>query len=82
MQRFILKNLKDTKMKITLEFEDYIDAEPHLKGLDYHCALWDFNQWMRSQLKHGELTQAKWEIYQEIREKFFSILEENKVNLD
>lgn len=69
-------------MKITLEFESMQDAEPYLNGLNYHVALWDFNQWMRSQLKHGELIQAKWEIYQEIREKFFSILEENKVNLD
>jgi hypothetical protein len=82
MQHFILKNLNDIKMKIILEFEDHTDAEPYLKGLDYSCALWDFNQWMRSQMKHGELTQAKWEVYEEIREKFFSILEENKVNLD
>ena len=69
-------------MKITLEFESLEDAKPYINGLDYFSALWDFNQWMRSQLKHGELTEAKWEIYQEIREKFFSILEENNVNLN
>lgn len=69
-------------MKITLEFEDYDEAEHRIKGIDYYCALWDFHQWMRSQMKHGELTEAKWVIYEEIQNKFFSILDENKVNLD
>ena len=69
-------------MKITLEFESLEDAQPHLNGLDYFSALWEFQQWMRSQLKHGELTEAKWSIYEEIQEKFFSILEENNVNLN
>lgn len=69
-------------MKITLKFEDYEEAEHHLKGFDYSCALWDFSQWMRSQLKHGELTEAKWTVYEEIQKKFFSILDENNVNLN
>ncbi len=82
MPRFILKNLNDIKMKITLEFESLEDAKPHLNGLDYFSALWDFSQWMRSQMKHGELTEAKWTVYEEINERFFSILEENNVNLN
>jgi len=69
-------------MKITLEFEDYEEAEHRIKGLDYWVALWDFHQWMRSQMKHGELTEAKWTVYEEINERFFSILNENNVNLN
>lgn len=69
-------------MKITLEFESMEDAEPYLNGLSYHVALWDFSQWMRSQMKHGELTEAKWSVYEEIQKKFFSILDENNVNLN
>lgn len=69
-------------MKITLEFEDYESAELHLKGSDYYFALLAFQQWMRSQLKHGELIEAKWTVYEEIQKKFFSILEENNVNLN
>ena len=69
-------------MKITLEFESLEDAQPHLNGFDYYIALDDFYNWMRSQLKHGELTEAKWTVYEEIQKKFFSILEENNVNLN
>lgn len=82
MPRFILKNLKDIKMKITLEFENYEEAEHHLNGFDYRIALEDFHNWLRSQLKHGELTEAKWSVYEEIQKKFFSILDENNVNLN
>jgi hypothetical protein len=82
MQRFILKNLKDIKMKITLEFESMEDAKPYINGLDYFSALWDFQQFLRAQLKHGELTEAKWTVYEEIQQRFFSILEENNVNLN
>ena len=69
-------------MKITLEFESLEDAQPHLNGFDYRIALEDFHNWMRSQLKHGELIEAKWEVYEEIQKKFFSILDENNVNLN
>jgi hypothetical protein len=69
-------------MKITLEFESLEDAQPHLNGLDYSDALEDFHNWMRHKLKHGELTEAKWSVYEEIQKKFFSILDENNVNLN
>lgn len=69
-------------MKITLEFESMEDAKHHLKGFDYSCALWDFNQWLRHQLKHGDLSDDKWEVYEEIQKEFFSILNENNVNLN
>lgn len=69
-------------MKITLEFKSLEDAEPHLKGWEYYSVINDFHYWMRSQLKHGELIEAKWSIYEEIQKKFFSILNENNVNLD
>ncbi len=69
-------------MKITLEFDSLEDAEPHLNGIDYSDALKDFYNWMRYQIKHGELIEAKWEVYEEIQKKFFSILEENNVNLN
>ena len=69
-------------MKITLEFESMEDAKPYINGLDYFSALWDFQQFLRAQLKHGELTEAKWTVYEEIQNHFFALLEENNVNLN
>jgi hypothetical protein len=46
-----------------------------------HSVLWDFEQWLRGEIKHGELTDEKYEAYQECRKKFYELLTENNVDL-
>ena len=69
-------------MKITLEFESYDDAAHHIMGYNYVSSINDFYNWLRNKLKHEDLTESECLIYEEIQKKFFSILEENNVNLD
>jgi hypothetical protein len=40
--------------KITLTFDDRIEAEKALRAADAFAALWEFRQWMRSELKYKE----------------------------
>lgn len=73
---------KINKMKITLEFENYEDAKDYIKGVDYYVSLWDFSQYLRLKLKHGFITENESKVYEEVQKQFFSILEENNVNLN
>jgi hypothetical protein len=67
-------------MKAILEFtlpeekEEYTVAR---KGIDYKIAIDEFSDFLRSQLKYGELSEEKDAVYDEIREKWIEILQEN-----
>jgi hypothetical protein len=68
-------------MKITLEFEDYEEAEVHLKGGNYFSALHDFKNWLRSEWKHGDYEEQEYEIINKIYEQFNKTLNDYKIDL-
>jgi hypothetical protein len=68
-------------MKITLEFEDYEEAEVYLRGGEYFSALHDFKQWLRSEWKHGEYEEKEFEIVEKIYESFNDTLNTYKIDL-
>lgn len=72
-------------MKITLEFKDE-DAEEALTALDgykWKLALWDLDQYIRSQVKYNtDLTEQAYEALENCRYKISMILDEYKLKLD
>ena len=72
-------------MKITLEFNDE-DAEEALTALDgykWKLALWDLDQYLRSQVKYNtDLTEQAYEALENCRYKISMILDEYKLKLD
>jgi hypothetical protein len=68
-------------MKITLEFEDYQEAEVHLRGAEYLGALWEFKNWIRNEWKHGDNDEKEFEMLDKIYEKFNETLNANNIDL-
>ena len=72
-------------MKITLEFKDE-DAEEALTALDgykWKLALWELDQYLRSQVKYNtDLTEQAYEALENCRYKISMILDEYKLKLD
>ena len=68
-------------MKITLEFQDYEEAEVHLRGGEYFSALHDFKNWLRSEWKHGDYEQYQFETLDKIYEQFNETLNHYKIEL-
>ena len=72
-------------MKITLEFKDE-DAEEALTALDgykWKLAMWDLDQYLRSEVKYNtDLTEQAYEDLENCRYKISLILDEYKLKLD
>lgn len=68
-------------MKVTLEFQDYQEAEVHLRGGEYFSALHDFKNWLRSEWKHGDYDEKDFEMLDNIYEKFNETLNDYKIDL-
>jgi hypothetical protein len=68
-------------MKITLEFQDYQEAEVHLRGDEYFSALHDFKNWLRNEWKHGDYEQYQFEMLDKIYEKLNEKLNDYKIDL-
>ena len=72
-------------MKITLEFKDE-DAEEALTALDgykWKLALWDLDQYLRSQVKYNnDLTEQAYEALENCRYKIVKLLDEYNLKLD
>ena len=68
------------KAKLTFnlpeEQEDFNDA---VNGTAFKSVVWELDQYMRSQLKHGDLADDVHDKVQEIRDQLHSILNDNNV---
>ena len=75
-------------MKATLEFdlneqEDITAHKRAVKALDMAVALWDIDQYLRTQVKYNEaLSQEAHDAFESAREKFYEILNERNINID
>lgn len=71
--------------KATLEF-DLPEEKPEYdlmnNASNFFGALFDLGEYLRSRLKYTELSEAEVEIYENMREEFYSILENNLVTLE
>lgn len=74
--------------KAILEFdlnepEDRNEHERMMKSLDLCLALWDIDQYLRSQTKYNDnLTQEQYDVLDLARTKFYEIMNERSISLD
>jgi len=70
--------------KTIIEFnqEEEHELEMCQNGLRYHCALWEFKQYLRNELKYGTYSEEQLKIIEEIQDNFFEILTDNKAHLE
>ena len=74
-------------MKAILEFDlnEPDDREAHLRAilsLDMAIAIWDMQQEFRSRLKHGQLSEEEYKVTEDLRDRFYQILNEKGVDLE
>jgi len=71
-------------MKITLEFDNYEDAQMAMNGHIYSMAIFEFDQYIRSETKYNSdnLSEETYIAYQHLREKLKEILQENNLNIN
>jgi len=72
-------------MKAKLVFELPDDRAAHersVHGTDYVLALWDLDQWLRSMIRHGKITEEAADAMQECRDKMYEFLEARGVSLE
>jgi hypothetical protein len=48
----------------------------------YHSALWDFKNYLRSEIKYAEHTNEEYKILEQVQDNFFRILTEYKADLE
>ena len=73
-------------MEATLKFnlpEENYEFEIAVKAQALHSILWEYNQFIRGDLKHNDkLTAKQRELAEIYRDKFLQIINENNVSLD
>lgn len=76
-------------MKAILEFnlDEPGDAEAHrraIKALDIMLALWEYDKYLRGQLKYNEegLTSEQYDVLDKARSKFYEVLNDRGISFD
>ena len=72
-------------MKAVLEFdlpEENTDFKSAINGHNYKNAIWDFDQMLRSEMKHKELSDDTYKAYKWCREQLRKILEEENLFIE
>jgi hypothetical protein len=66
-------------MKAILEFslpEDNQEFELHTKASKMYCTLWEFDQWLRSEIKYKDKE------LDEVRDKLREFMNDNRIDFD
>ena len=64
-------------MKAILEFnlpEESEEFELARNGAKLSCAISDFQNWLRNQIKHGYYAEEQMAVFERVREKFFDAM--------
>jgi hypothetical protein len=70
--------------KTIIEFsaEEQHELNIALNGWRYHSVIWELQQYLRGEMKHGDLTDEQYQSYEKIRTKLYDLIEENKAHLE
>jgi hypothetical protein len=70
--------------KTIIEFsaEEQHELNIALNGWRYHSVIWELQQYLRGEMKHGDLTDEQYQSYEKIRSKLFDLIDENKAHLE
>lgn len=71
-------------MKTTLEFneEEQQEANIALNGWRYHSVIWDLKEYLRSEMKHGDLSDIQYVCFEKIQNQLFNLIEMYKADLE
>ena len=72
-------------MKAFLEFdlpEDNMDFKAAINGSNYKSAIWEYDQWLRSEMKYSELDKKTYEAYDTCRKELRKILEQDNLFIE
>lgn len=72
-------------MKITLTFseDEQVEAMQALNGSKWMCAMWELDQWLRSEAKYNDkLTEKEIDFIYEVRDRIQQELNENGLHFD
>jgi len=72
-------------MRVTFNFElpdDASDLALAQHGANLWHSLWDYDQWLRNHIKHGEHTEEVFDALQMCRDKIHELLSDNNTGLD
>jgi hypothetical protein len=71
-------------MKTILEFsaEEQDEANIAINGWRYHTVIWELQQFLRGEMKHGDLSDEQYQSYEKIRTKLFELIDENKAHIE
>lgn len=61
--------------------EEREDFDLACKASKYSITLWEIDQWLRGELKHGELPNETYKAFEIVRKKVWEIASENDINL-
>jgi hypothetical protein len=67
-------------MEATLKFnlpEEKEEFENARKGGDYRYGIDEFGNWLRNQIKHGNYSEAEFDLLEKVREEFWKIMNDN-----
>lgn len=67
--------------KAKLEFDlptEQVEFELAIKAVDWKYVLYDFDQWLRCEIKYNDVSND----YQTIRNKLYEFLEDRNLNFD
>ena len=63
--------------RYTVSTSDRNEALQIMKATTYLIALWDLDQWLRSEIKYSNKNE-----YQPVRDELYNILQNNGISLD
>ena len=63
--------------RYTVSTSDKNEALQIMKATSYLIALWDLDQWLRSEIKYSNKNE-----YQPVRDELYNILQNNGISLD
>ena len=72
-------------MKAILKFnlpEENEEFQAAVNGLNYKSAIWDYDQWLRSEMKYSELPDETYKAYETCRKELRKILEEDNIQIE
>lgn len=72
-------------MKAILEFnlpEQNEEFQAAINGLNYKSAIWDFDQWLRSEMKYKELSKDVYKGYETCRKELRDILAQDNIQIE
>ena len=71
--------------EVILKFkEDELeDARTALDGWKWKSAMWELDQWLRSEIKYNEkLSEERYDAYEAVRDKIREILNDDNLNIE